>query len=55
MLASVRRICEAGNKVVMHATGGSIENEASGGSIPVVFEKGVYYLELELQGFARQD
>ena len=54
ILASVRRICEAGNKVIMDDQGGKIVNLASGDEIPLVLEQGVYYLEIDVEDFRRR-
>ena len=54
ILASVRRVCEAGNKVIMDDQGGKIINLASGDEIPLVLEQGVYYLELDVEDFRRR-
>ena len=60
MLASVRRITEAGNRVVLETDGGYIQHIASGRKVPLVLEQGVHYLKLDLgttrkSGFARPE
>jgi hypothetical protein len=46
-LASVDRICDAGNEVVFNHTGGSfIRNLATGEKTPIVRKRGVYVLDV---------
>ena len=45
-LGSVRRICEAGNRVVFDEEGSYVENKSTKERIAVVKEKGSYVLTL---------
>ena len=48
-LGSVRRICEAGNRVVFDDEFGYIENKQTGMKTPLEKVQGVYYLNLWVQ------
>ena len=57
-LGSVRRFCEANNKVVFDEEGSYIENKRNGQRIPIKKENGVYYMTMWVapeEGFKRQD
>ena len=45
-LGSVRRMCEAGNKVVFDDDGSYIENKGTGERVALVKERGSYVLSL---------
>ena len=45
-LGSVRRVCEAGNKVIFDEEDSYIENKSNGVRTPLVKENGVYYLHI---------
>ena len=51
-LAAVSAITRAGNKVVFRpgTYGSYIENEGTGGRIPLVCENGTYTMEVEIAG-----
>jgi len=55
-LGSVRRVCEAGNKVVFDEDGSYIQNKSTGVMTPLIKETGVYYLHIWVpkEGFGRQ-
>ena len=48
MIASVNKMCEAGNIVNLDEEGGSIVNCQTKATIPIHRENGMYYLYLEV-------
>ncbi len=56
-LGSVRRICQAGNRVIFDDNQSYIENKATGIKTPITQENGVYYLNawVKKEGFSRRD
>ncbi len=56
-LGSVRRICQAGNRVIFDDNQSFIENKATGIKTPITQENGMYYLNVwvKKEGFSRRD
>ena len=53
-LASVRRMCEAGNRVVFDEEGSYIENKATGRKTKVQKERGFYVLYVKVPKAAEE-